>query len=149
MSSRTPIETSRGVWNPPDAEAIRRILGDATTIAVVGASNDPAKASNAVAAYLVAAGYTVWPVNPREEEILGLPAYRSLADLPGAPDIVDVFRKSEALPDVATDAVAAGAGVFWAQLGLHSDDAVRIAHGAGLDVVTDRCIKVDHAGLLR
>jgi predicted CoA-binding protein len=72
-------------------------------------------------------------------------AYPSLADLPGAPDIVDVFRRPDQLPSVAEEAVAAGAGAFWMQLGLHSDEAARIAHDAGLDVVSNRCVKIEHA----
>ena len=148
MSSSTPIETDRGTWTPPDDEALTRVMRDATTIAVVGASGDPSRPSHGVTAYLINAGYTVWPVHPKETEILGVPVFASLADLPGTPDIVDVFRKADALPGVAEQAIGTGASVFWAQLGLHSDDAVRIAHGAGLEVVTDRCIKVEHARLL-
>ena len=72
-------------------------------------------------------------------------AYASLADLPGEPDIVDVFRRPDDLPEVAEEAVAAGAGALWIQLGLHSDEAVRIAHEAELDVVTNRCVKIEHA----
>jgi predicted CoA-binding protein len=84
-------------------------------------------------------------VSPREGEILGLEAYDSLADLPGTPDIVDVFRRPDDLLGVAEEAVAAGAGTLWIQLGLHSDEAVRLAHEAELDVVTNRCVKIEHA----
>ena len=81
----------------------------------------------------------------QRDEILGVQCYPSLADLPGEPDIVDVFRRADQLPRVAREAVEAGAGAFWMQLGLHSDEAVEIAHAAGLDVVSNRCVKIEHA----
>ena len=125
----------------------RAILRGARTIAVVGASANPSRPSNFVLTYLASssADYEIWPVTPRGGEILGMPTYPSLADLPGEPDIVDVFRRAEELPRVAEEAVAAGAGTFWMQLGLHSDEAVRIAHEAGLNVVSNRCVKIEHA----
>jgi len=134
-------------WSPPSAGARLAILRRAKTIAVVGASANPARASNFVLTYLLSssADYEVWPVTPNEESILGVQAYPSLAELPGAPDIVDVFRRTDQLPAVAREAVAAGAGAFWMQLGLHSDEAVEIAHDAGLDVVSNRCVKIEHA----
>ena len=130
-----------------DRGAAAAILRGARTIAVVGASANPARASNFVLTYLASssADYEVWPVTPRGGEILGMQTYASLADLPGAPDIVDVFRRESELPGVAEEAVAAGAGTLWLQLGLHSDEAVRIAHDAGLQVVTNRCLKIEHA----
>jgi uncharacterized protein len=134
-------------WEPPSAGTRRAILRSARTIAVVGASSNPARASNFVLTYLLSssADYEVWPVTPNEDEILGVKTFPSLAELPGAPDIVDVFRRPDALPGVAEEAVAAGAKVFWMQLGLHSDEAVRIAYDAGLQVVSNRCIKIEHA----
>jgi predicted CoA-binding protein len=134
-------------WEPPSAGQRRAILRRARTIAVVGASSNPARASNFVLTYLLSssADYEVWPVTPNEHEILGVKTCPSLAELPGAPDIVDVFRRTDALPGVAEEAVAAGAKTLWMQLGLHSDEAVRIAHDAGLEVVTNRCIKIEHA----
>jgi predicted CoA-binding protein len=134
-------------WEPPSAGQRRAILRRARTIAVVGASANKARASNFVLTYLLSssADYEIWPVTPNETEILGVKAYPSLADLPGAPDIVDVFRRTDQLPGVAREAVAAGAGAFWMQLGLHSDEAVEIAHSAGLDVVSNRCVKIEHA----
>ena len=134
-------------WEPPGATKRRNILRRARTIAVVGASANPARASNFVLTYLLSssADYEVWPVTPNEESILGVQCYPSLADLPGAPDIVDVFRRPDQLPGVAQEAVDAGAGAFWMQLGLHSDEAVEIAHAAGLDVVSNRCVKIEHA----
>jgi uncharacterized protein len=134
-------------WEPPSAGKRRAILRGARTIAVVGASANPARASNFVLTYLLSssADYEVWPVTPNEQTILGAPCYPSLAELPGAPDIVDVFRRVDQLPAVAQEAVDAGAGAFWMQLGLHSDEAVEIAHCAGLDVVSNRCVKIEHA----
>jgi predicted CoA-binding protein len=134
-------------WTPPTAAQRRRILLRARRIAVVGASANPARASNFVLTYLLSssADYEVWPVTPNETEILGAKAYPSLADLPGPPDIVDVFRRTDQLPQVAREAVAAGARTLWMQLGLHSDEAVEIAHSAGLDVVSNRCLKIEHA----
>ena len=134
-------------WGPPTAGERRAILRRARTIAVVGASANKARASNFVLTYLLSssADYEVWPVTPNESEILGVQAYPSLADLPGTPDIVDVFRRADQLPGVAREAVEAGAGTFWMQLGLHNDEAVQIAHDAGLQVVSNRCIKIEHA----
>jgi uncharacterized protein len=134
-------------WTPPGAAARRALLRRARTIAVVGASSNPARPSNFVLTYLTSSStdYEVWPVTPREDEVLGLRAYASLRELPGAPDIVDVFRRPEDLPAVAAEAGEVGAGAFWAQLGLHSDEAVRIAREGGLDVVTNRCLKIEHA----
>jgi hypothetical protein len=134
-------------WEPPSAAKRREILRRARTIAVVGASANPARASNFVLTYLLSssADYEVWPVTPNEQTILGAQCYPSLADLPGEPDIVDVFRRVDQLPAVAQEAVDAGARAFWMQLGLHSDEAVEIAHAAGLDVVSNRCVKIEHA----
>ena len=134
-------------WTPPTAAERRDILRGARTIAVVGASANPARPANFVLTYLLSssADYEVWPVTPNETEILGVKAYPSLAELPGKPDIVDVFRRADQLPGVAREAVEAGAGAFWMQLGLHSDEAVEIAHAAGLDVVSNRCVKIEHA----
>jgi predicted CoA-binding protein len=134
-------------WTPPSAGERRAILRRARTIAVVGASANPARASNFVLTYLLSssADYDVWPVTPNESEILGAQCYPSLAELPGPPDLVDVFRRVDQLPAVAHEAVDAGAGAFWMQLGLHSDEAVEIAHAAGLDVVSNRCVKIEHA----
>ena len=134
-------------WTPPTAAERRDILRGARTIAVVGASANPARPANFVLTYLLSssADYEVWPVTPNESEILGVRTYPSLAELPGAPDIVDVFRRVDQLPAIAREAVAAGAGTLWMQLGLHSDEAVEIAHSAGLNVVSNRCVKIEHA----
>jgi predicted CoA-binding protein len=139
--------TSSEVWHPPSARERLQILESTRSIAIVGASSNPARASHFVATYLLSSStdYTVWFVNPREREILGRPVFASLADLPEPPDVVDVFRRSAELPAVATEAVAVGARTFWAQLGLHNDEAVDIAWSGGLSVVMDRCLKVEHA----
>jgi predicted CoA-binding protein len=132
----------------PGARARKAILERTRTVAMIGASSNPARPSYFVATYLLSssADYDVYFVNPREEqEILGQPVFASLAELPVVPDLVDVFRRTEDLPQVAEEAAAVGARTFWAQLGLRSKPAARIAHDAGLDVVMDRCLKIEHA----
>jgi uncharacterized protein len=145
--SRDSVATARGEWTPPSAGRRRAILRGARSIAVVGASANPARASNFVLTYLLStsADYEVWPVTPNDDEVLGARTYPSLEALPGPPDLVDVFRREDQLPDVAAEAVAAGAGALWLQLGLHSDEAVRVAYEAGLEVVSNRCVKIEHA----
>ena len=134
-------------WAPPTALQRKSILDRAESIAIVGASSKPGRASNFVATYLLSSSsdFRVYLVNPQETEILGQPVYPTLADLPEVPDIVDVFRKSEDLPGIADEAIAVGAKTFWAQLGLWSDEAAERASRAGLDVVMDRCTKIEHA----
>lgn len=134
-------------WQPPGAKRRREILEQSRTVAVVGASSNPARPSYFVTTYLLSSStnYTVWLVSPKETEILGQRVYPSLAELPGPPDIVDVFRRAGDLPEVASQSVAVGATTFWAQLGLHSDEAVDVAVSGGLDAVTNRCIKIEHA----
>ena len=136
----------RAAWTPPTARERLALLREARSIAIVGASSNPARAANFVATYLVGSTtYDVWFVNPRETSIFGRPVYPSLDALPAVPDIVDAFRNVEALPGVAEEAVAVGARVFWAQLGLWSDEAAEIAWRGGLDVVMNRCLKIEHA----
>jgi len=134
-------------WRPPTAQERLQILNRSRTIAIVGASSNPARASHFVATYLLSSStdFVVLFVNPRESSILGHQVYPALAQLPEAPDIVVAFRRVEELPGVATDAVAVGARTFWAQLGLWSDEAAQLAHQAGLLVVMNRCIKIEHA----
>lgn len=116
------------------------------TVALVGMSPNPARASHFVATYLAAkTDWTVWYVNPRETEILGRPVYPSLADLPAVPDMVDVFRRLDDLPGVVDESIDAGASSVWFQLGLVHDEAAATASAAGLDVVQDRCLKIEHA----
>jgi uncharacterized protein len=140
-------ESEMEPWRPPTAQERLEILTRTRTIAIVGASSNQARASYFVATYLLSSStdYVVWFVNPRESLILGRPVYPTLADLPDAPDVVNAFRRAEELPGVAADAVAVGARTFWAQLGLWSDEAAALAHNAGVAVVMNRCIKVEHA----
>jgi uncharacterized protein len=124
-----------------------QILRDARTIAVVGASPDPARASYGVTAYLVQAGYQVIPVNPLADEVLGLRCLSSLAELDGPVDLVDVFRRPEHCGEVAREAAAAGAGALWLQLGVVSPEARRIAEETGMDFVEDACTAIVHRRL--
>lgn len=133
-------------WTNPTALERLAILRRTRTVAVVGASSKPQRASNFVATYLLAStDYDVFFVNPHESEILGRPVYPSLDALPVAPDLVDVFRRPADLPDVLADAVDAGAKTFWLQFGLFEPDIARTAEAAGLAVVMDRCLKIEHA----
>ena len=128
-----------------DPLTIQRVLLNAKTIAVVGLSNNPLRASYFVGFYLKRHGYRVIPVNPREKEILGERSYASLRDVPEPVDIVDVFRAPDALPGIARDAVAIGAKALWTQFTVINEEGARIAEEGGLAVVMDRCIKVEHA----
>ena len=128
----------------PDPETI---VKEARTVAVVGLSNDPEKASNEVGSYLKEQGYRIIPVNPKYPEILGEKCYRSLRDIPEKVDIVDVFRKSPDVPPIADDAIAIGAKVLWQQLGVRNEPAAAKARAAGLDTVMDRCVKIEHGRL--
>ena len=133
--------------NPPDPE-LTRLLTEATTIAMVGASSNPEKASYGIMQKLQKAGYRVIPVNPREAEILGERSYPSLIDIPERIDIVDVFRRPEDAPSIADDAVTIGAKALWLQAGIVSEDAAARAQAGGLIVVMDMCIGATHS-LLR
>jgi predicted CoA-binding protein len=133
-------------WHEPTARERLAILRDTKTVAMVGASANPARASYFVATYLIAdTDYELWFVNPTTPEILGRPVYPSLADCPGVPDLVEVFRRRDDLPAVAADAVAVEAKVLWFQLGLRHEEAAALAQAAGLTVVMDRCLKIEHA----
>lgn len=124
-------------------DLIERILRDYDTITVVGASVDPAKAAHDVPAYMQHRGWRIIPVNPHADEILGEPVYRTLADVPEQVGLVDVFRPSEFTPDIARQAVAAGATALWLQLGIRSAEARDIAESAGLLYVEDRCLIIE------
>jgi predicted CoA-binding protein len=128
-----------------DVMTIQRVLHTAKTIAIVGLSSNQLRASNFVGYYLKRHGYRVIPVNPRETEILGQTCYPSLRDIPEPVDVVDVFRAPSAVPEIAADAVAIGAGVLWCQLGVVNVEGARIAEEGGLTVIMDRCIKFEHA----
>ena len=128
-----------------DPLTIQRVLLSAKTIAIVGLSGNPLRASYFVGFYLQRHGYRVIPVNPRESEILGERSYATLREIPVAVDIVNVFRAPAALPGIATDAVAIGAKCLWCQFTVINEEGGRIAENGGLSVVMDRCIKVEHA----
>lgn len=132
------------------AEEAMRVLEGARTIALVGISPRPERPSHEVAEYLIGAGYRVYLVNPAEEgPILGQPVYDSVIELPERVDIVDVFRRSEAVPPVVVDAIEARAGAVWLQLEIYHEGAVAEARAAGLEVVIDRCTKIEHERLIR
>jgi uncharacterized protein len=127
---------------------LSRILQDTKTIAVLGASADPARPSNEVYRYLLSTGaYTVYPVNPTVTEIDGAPSYPSLDALPVVPDLVDVFRRGDQLPAVLAEVLALPQRpkTLWLQLGLSDDQIAQSAEAAGITVVMDRCLKVEHA----
>ena len=128
---------------------LRLILAEAKSIAVVGASPNPARPSNSVAGYLLEKGYEVIPVRPKVSEILGRPCYPSLKEINVPVDIVDVFRRAEACPDIARTAVAIGAKVLWLQEGIISEEAAAIARDGGLDVVMDECTRKVHERLFK
>jgi predicted CoA-binding protein len=129
------------------AEEINAILAGLRTIAVVGISDKPDRDSYQVAAYLQRAGYRIVPVNPALLEVLGERAYPSIAAIPGeiSIDIVDIFRKPEFVPEVVEQAIARGAGCVWMQRGIVQNAAASRARAAGMRVVMDRCLKVEHA----
>lgn len=136
-------------WAEPDDDTVDRILRSASSIAIVGASPRPDRPSHGVGAYLQGTGaYRVYFVNPRADVILGEKAYPDLASLPEVPDIVDVFRRAEDVPPVVDEAIAVGASTVWLQLGVWNEAAAETAEAAGLTVVMDRCVKIEHARLL-
>lgn len=133
-------------WTGPSARERQRILRDTRTLAVVGASANPARPSYFVATYLLSSTrYEVFFVNPRLDELLGRPVYPSLADLPAKPDLVSVFRRHDDLPGVADEVIAAGARTLWLQLGLWHEPVAHTCEAAGLEVVMNRCVKIEHA----
>jgi uncharacterized protein len=128
-------------------EQLLRIYADTKTIAVVGASADPSKPAHQIPRYLQRQGYRVLPVNPRGGELLGEAVARSLAEVDGPVDVVDVFRPAEEAPAIARQAIAVGAKVLWLQLGIESQEAKRLAEAAGLTVVMNRCMGQAHGEL--
>ena len=128
-----------------DEQTIREILRTSRTIAIVGLSSNVLRASNFVGFYLQRHGYRIVPVNPGEREILGQTSYPALTDIPFPVDVVDVFRRPDAVPDIARQAVRIGARVLWLQFGVISPEGAEIAERGGLTVVVDRCMKVEHA----
>jgi predicted CoA-binding protein len=138
------IECQLPEFNPEDEE-IKGILENNRTIAVVGLSTDPEKDSYRVAKYLQEHGYHIVPVNPKAAEILGQKCYPNLTAIPFSVDIVDVFRKIEAIPAIVDEAIAIGAKVVWMQLGLAENRSAHKAMTAGLKVVMNKCLKIEHS----
>ena len=128
-----------------DPATIQRVLRTGRSIAVVGLSANALRASHFVGYYAQRHGYRIIPVNPREEEVLGEPCFNSLTAVGDAVDVVNVFRDPSAVPAIAREAVAIGARALWLQFGVISDEGAAIAADAGLDVVMDRCLKIEHA----
>ena len=130
-----------------DAIAIRNMLTTAKVIAVVGLSDNPTRASYSVSRYMQNAGYRILPVNPTIQSVLGEQAYASLTDLPIKPDIVNVFRLPKAISPIVDEMIALGLKQLWVQLGIRNEEAARRAEEAGIEVVMDRCIMIDHSRL--
>jgi uncharacterized protein len=152
--SRSPISPIRAtaaeasVAIVDDIVGLRRILTRARVIAVVGLSANWYRPSYFAAKYMQEHGYRIVPVNPNYTEVLGEKCYAEVTSIPGEVDIVDCFRKADEMPALAREAVAKGAKVLWMQLGICNDEAARIAGAAGLDVVRDRCVKIEHARIM-
>jgi len=137
---------SQRTWVGPDAKQRLKLLRAAKSVAIVGASSNPSRASYFVGTYLQqSSDYRVYFVNPNADTILGQKAYKSLADLPEVPDIVDVFRRGSDIPAVIDEVVAVGSPTIWVQLGIWNQDAAEYGESKGLTVVMDRCIKIEHA----
>jgi uncharacterized protein len=137
---------SKRTWVGPSAKDRLEILQKAKTVAIVGASPNAARSSYFVATYLQqSSDYELFFINPNADEILGQKVYKSLADLPVVPDIVDVFRKGSDIPSVIDEVVAIGAKTIWVQLGIWNEEAAYYGEEKGLTVVMDRCIKIEHA----
>jgi predicted CoA-binding protein len=132
----------------PARDRIKELLKNAGNIAVVGLSDKPDRTSYMVAEAMQSKGYRIIPVNPNAKHILGEVCYPSLSDIPEPVDIVNVFRRSDQVVPVAEEAVKINAKVFWLQLGIFNDEAAEIAKSGGLEVIMDRCIKVEDAILL-
>src|SRR5215472_194866 len=122
-----------------------RVLEAYRRIAMVGLSSNPFRPSHFAAIYLISEGYDVIPVNPRETEVLGRKSYPSLTAVPGPVEVVDIFREPAAVPAIVEEAIAIGAKVIWMQLGVIHEEAAERARAAGLEVVMDRCMKIEHA----
>ena len=135
-------------WQAPSARERFEIIRSTRTLAIVGASPNPARASYFVATYMLSSSVdfdAVWFVHPTADEVRGRPVYPSLASLPERPDLVDVFRRREDLSATADEAIAIGTSTLWFQLGLYDEDAAERACRAGLRVVMNRCLKIEHA----
>ena len=133
-------------WHEPNARERLELMKNSVNVAIVGASDNPSRASYFVSTYLMSAShFKLFFVNPRLETLLGQPVYKSLADIPEPIDIVDVFRKSEDIPGVLDEAIAIKAKAFWMQLGIKHQESAERAAAAGMTVIQDRCLKIEHA----
>jgi predicted CoA-binding protein len=136
-------------WHNPTARERLAIIQSTRSVAIIGMSTNPSRASHFVATYLVSSSCTfdhVWFVNPKGGEVLGRPIYRSMQELPGVPDLIDVFRREDELPNVAREFIEIpGTRTFWAQLGLYSQEAAEIVAATGRQAVMNRCFKIEHA----
>ncbi|MDY6989187.1 MAG: CoA-binding protein [Thermodesulfobacteriota bacterium] len=135
-------------YNPPSGE-VKAVLIEYKTVAVVGLSPKPERDSHKVARYLKEQGYDIIPVNPGQKEILGSKSYPNLKAIPFPVDIVDIFRRPEAIPPIVDDAIEIGAKVVWMQLGIANNQAAEKAREAGLQVVMSKCIKVEHMNMAK
>lgn len=142
VGAGSPVNTSRFATTAADRLAI---LEKYKRIAMVGLSGNPYRPSHFAAMYLLAEGYDVIPVNPREKVILGQTCYPSVKAIPGSVEVVDIFREPSAVPGIVDEAIAVGAKVVWMQLGVIHEEAAEKARAAGLEVVMDRCMKIEHA----
>ena len=142
VGGNSPVNRSRFANSAFDR---LRILERYRRIAMVGLSSNPFRPSHFAAIYLISEGYDVIPVNPRESQVLDRPSYPSLAAIGAPVDVVDIFRESAAVPEIVEEAIAIGAKVVWMQLGVIHEEAAERARSAGLDVVMDRCMKIEHA----
>lgn len=136
-------------YQHPNQNEVKEILDRTKRIAVVGISDKPDRASYQVSAYMQQAGYEIIPINPRIDSVLGVKAYATLQEVEGEIDMVNVFRRSSETPPVAEAAVQAGAKTLWLQLGISNEEAYRLANDAGLNVIMDRCIKIEYADIER
>lgn len=132
-----------------DDAGIRSILASSKTIAVVGASPKPWRDSGSIALYLAGKKYTVYPVNPKYKDVLGMKCYADLAEIPEKVDIVDIFRNANDVEPVVEEAIQTGAQCVWMQLGVVNERAAAKAESAGLKVIMDRCIAIEHRALMR
>jgi predicted CoA-binding protein len=131
----------------PDIQTLRRVLAESKVVAVVGLSANWFRPSYFAAKYIQEHGYRIFPVNPAYDNVLGERCYASLSEIPEPVDIVDVFRKSADVPPIADEAIAIGAKTLWLQIGVTHQESETKARAAGLDVVVDRCMKIEHARL--
>lgn len=142
VGASSPVNTGRFATTSADR---LRILEKYNRIAMVGLSSNQFRPSHFAAMYLLSEGYEVIPVNPREKEILKQVCYPTITSIPGGVDVVDIFRETAAVPAIVDEAIAAGAKVVWMQLGVIHEEAAEKARAAGLEVVMDRCMKIEHA----